>query len=63
MKSIFLGIVNECELSDFDYGFPIMVRHFAFWMEFLADFVLDESRYLKKVKKNGNFHFYRTIFP
>ena len=56
MKSIVAGMNNESELSGFDDGFFIMVWHFLFWMEFPAIFVLAESRYLVKVKLNGNFN-------
>jgi hypothetical protein len=42
IKSIILGIYNEYELSDFVNGFPIMVCHFTFWMEFFADLVLEK---------------------
>lgn len=47
MQSIILGIVNEYELPDFDNGFPIMVRHFALWMELLIDVVLSEATLAK----------------
>ena len=62
MKLMILGINNEYELSDFDDSFLLMVRRFAFWLELLACFVLDESHYATEISRLRIFIFLSQFF-